>query len=56
MGMVVIVVVGGESFVGMRISQWSRGEFVGVKVGTRGSPACMSDELVRKSASGPQKD
>ncbi len=39
-------------FVGMRNNQWSKGELVGVKVGTKGSPTCVSDVFVRKSASG----
>ncbi len=43
--MVEVEVVGGMSFVGMRISQWSSGELVGVNVGRRGSPACVRDEF-----------
>ena len=47
----VVVVGGGEgvSF-GMRMSQWSSGEFVGMKVGVSGSPTCACDVSVRKSA------
>ena len=41
---------------GNRTSQWSRGEFVGMKVGVRGSSMRDSDAYVRKSARGLQKE
>jgi len=50
----VVVVVGGSGGVssGFRMSQGSRGEFVGMKVGVRGSLMYESDVSVRKSARG----
>ncbi len=48
--MIVVEVAGGFAFVGMRINQWSSGEFVGVNVGRRGSPTCVRDVFRRKSA------
>ena len=54
----VVVVVGGSwgaSF-GMRISQWSSGELVGMKVGVSGFPKCVSDVSIRKSARGLYKE
>jgi hypothetical protein len=50
----VVVVVGGikgASF-DMRTSQWSNGEFVGMKEGVSGSPTCASDVYVRKFDTG----
>ncbi len=48
---VVVVVDGGwvASF-GMRISQWYSGELDGMKVGVSGSPTCVSNVSIRKSA------
>jgi hypothetical protein len=45
-----VVVVSGREVAssGMRISQWSSGELVGMKVGVGGSPTCNSDVFVRK--------
>ena len=51
---VAVVVVGGgrgASF-GMRMSQFYSGEFVGMNVGMRGSPTCVSDVSVGKSVRG----
>ena len=50
---VVVVVDGGwgASF-GMRISQWSSGELVGICVGVSGSPTCVRDVSTRESAKG----
>ena len=48
----VVVVVGRGTSVGIRISQWSSGELVGMKVGVSGSPKCVRDVSVRRSARG----
>ncbi len=50
----VVVVVGGDrgAALGIRISQWSSGELLGMKVGVSGSPMCVSSVFVRKSAKG----
>ena len=40
--MIVVVVEGRFAVEGMRSSQWSSGELVGVKVGRWGSPTCVS--------------
>ena len=47
-----VVVVGGDwgASLSMRISQWSSGDLVGIKVGVSESPTCVSDESIRKSA------
>jgi hypothetical protein len=47
-----VVVVGVSEGVssGIRMSKWSRGQFVGMKVGVRELPTCDSDVSVRKSA------
>ena len=47
---VVIAGVVRSASAGSRSSQWSRGVLVGAYVGVRGSPRCLSLELVMKSA------
>ena len=49
---VVVVGVSEGASIGVRMSQWSSGEFVGIKVAVRGSLTCASDVFVRKSARG----
>ena len=51
---VVVVVVGGVccAFVCMRINQWSRGVCFGIYVGVHGSPRCLSQVAVMRSARG----
>jgi hypothetical protein len=53
-----IAVVGGIEIVsfGIRMSQWSSGEFVRMKLGVSGSPTCANDVYVRKSAKSLYKD
>ena len=46
----VVVVVGRVTSVGMRRTQWSSAELVGVKVGMSVSPKCVRDMYVRRSA------
>jgi len=51
---IAVVRVGGSccASVGMRINQWSRGILVGVYVGLRGTPKCLSRVSVMRSAKG----
>ncbi len=50
---IVVVEVGAWwDFVGIRMSQWSSGELVGVMVGVSGSPTWVSSVWVRKSDKG----
>ena len=51
---IAVVRAGGGCYasVGMRIKQWSKSVLVGVYVGVRGSPKCLSRVSVIKSARG----
>ena len=52
---IVNVVVGegwGAIWIYRRMSHWSSGEIVGMKVRVSECPTCVSDEVIRKSARG----
>jgi hypothetical protein len=51
---IAVVTVGGGccASVGMRINQWSKGVLVGVYVGVRGSPKCLSCVSLMRFAMG----
>ncbi len=50
----IVVVVDGREVASrnVRIRQWSSGEFIGMKVGMRGSPMCSKYVSMRKSDNG----
>ncbi len=53
---IAVVVCGWVVSFGMRISQWSNGELVGVYVGVSGSPTCVRSVSARRSARDLRKE